>query len=279
MKITRVGIAAKPGSPGASKVALDAGKFLESKGIDVCYTGEALPGQAGSRAVALEDMAADLVVVVGGDGTIMRTAQRVNAIPILGIKVGALGFLCETTPDNARDALERVIANKFYLDYKTKLKANYRGMQLPDALNEVLVTTTKPSKILALAVYKDGEPIHRGRADGIIVSTTTGSTAYALSAGGPVVDPELDAMEVIFICPLTPGLRPMMFPTSTKIEVKVLSGPSTGLLVMDGQTTTQVDFDVPIAIERSEKAAAFVRVNTSDFYKRIRQKIKLGFET
>lgn len=277
MKISRVGIAAKINSADATRVALDAGKFLASKGIEVSYTSE-VSGQAGVRPVALDKMSVDLVVVVGGDGTIMRAAQKVGNTPILGIKVGALGFLCETAPDSARDALEKVISNRFFLDYKTKLSVKCMDLDLPEALNEVLVTTTKPSKILVLSVSKDGEPLHRGRADGVIVSTTTGSTAYALSAGGPVVDPSLDVIEVVFTCPLSAGLRPTLFPNSAKVEVSVLPGGSPGLVVLDGQTTVPVDYNIPIVIEKSEKSAAFVRISTPDFYKRIRQKIKLGFE-
>uniref|UniRef100_A0A7C3J1P1 NAD kinase n=1 Tax=Candidatus Methanomethylicus mesodigestus TaxID=1867258 RepID=A0A7C3J1P1_9CREN len=277
MKVSRAGIVSKIGSPEAIRVAVEAGKYLSSRGIEVLYSGEAA-SKAGSKQTPLGEMDADAVVVVGGDGTIMRVAQSIGETPILGIKVGALGFLCETSPEGAQEALERMAAGKFFLEYKTKLKVKYRELKLPPALNEVLVTTNKPTKILSLAVTRDEEPFHRGKADGVIVSTTTGSTAYALSAGGPVIDPRLDVIEVVFICPLTAGIKPTLFPISTKVGIKVLPLGSPGLIVIDGQTTVPVDYEVPITVERSEERAAFVRVSSSDFYKRIRQKIKLGFE-
>lgn len=277
MKISRVGVVAKLNSPEASKVSLDIGKFLKAKGVEVLYAGEPAH-MAGKKATPIEKMAVDLVLAVGGDGTVMHTAQKVGETPILGVKVGALGFLCETTPETVRDALERVLSGRFYLEHKTKLKVKYKDMNLPDVLNEVLVTTSKPSKILSLSVLKDGAPLHRGKADGVIISTTTGSTAYALSAGGPIVDPQLDVMEVVFLCPLSAGLRPIIFPSSSTIEVRILPEAASGIVVLDGQTTAPMDYDVPVLVERSDKSAIFVKVNPPEFYKRIREKIKLGLE-
>jgi len=277
LKISRVGLVAKLNSPEASKVALEIDKFLRSKGVEVLYTGE-LAHLAGKKATQIEKMAVDLVLVVGGDGTVMRTAQRVGETPILGVKVGALGFLCETTPETVKDALEKVLSGRYYLEHKTKLKAKCKDLDLPDILNEVLVTTSKPSKILSLSVLKDGAPLHRGKADGVIISTTTGSTAYALSAGGPVIDPQLDVMEITFICPLSAGLRPIIVPPSSTIEVRIYSEAASGIAVLDGQTTVPVEYDVPVFVERSDKSAVFVKVNPPEFYKRIREKIKLGLE-
>ncbi len=277
MKITRIGLVAKLKSPEASKVALDIGKFLKSKGCDIVYIGD-LAQMAGSKATPLDKMAADLAVVVGGDGTVLRTAQKVGETPILGVKVGALGFLCETMPETVKDALEKVLAGRYYLEHKTKLKVKYKDLDLPDVLNEVLVTTSKPSKILSLSVLKDGAPLHRGKADGVIISTTTGSTAYALSAGGPIIDPQLIVMEVVFICPLSAGLHPIIFPSSSTIEVRILPEAASGIVVLDGQTTAPMDYDVPVLVERSEKSAVFIKVKPPEFYKRIREKIKLGLE-
>jgi NAD+ kinase len=277
MKINRIGLVSKLKSPEASKVALDIGKFLKSKGCDVVYTND-LAQITRSKAATVDNMAVDLAVIVGGDGTVLRTAQKIGETPILGVKVGALGFLCETTPETVKDVLEKVLAGRCYVEHKTKLKAKYKDLALPDALNEVLVTTSKPSKIMSLSVLKDGAPLHRGKADGVIISTTTGSTAYALSAGGPIIDPKLVVMEVVFICPLSAGLRPIIFPSSSTIEVRVLSGASPGIIVLDGQTAIPVDYDVPVIIERSENSAVFIKVKPPEFYKRIREKIKLGLE-
>lgn len=273
LKFSRVGLVTKPNSPVASTVSIELGKYLESQGLLVVHTGQ-VGRLAGDIVPSIGEMNADLIVVVGGDGTVMRTAQQVGETPLLGVKVGALGFLCETTPDSAKQALERVLSGRFYLDNKTKLRVTYKDLVLPEVLNEAVVTTMKPSKILSLLVLKDGEPIHKGKADGVIVSTTTGSTAYALSAGGSIIDPKVDMLEVVFICPLSAGLRPLIFPCSSSVEIKILPEAASGMVVLDGQTAQEVEYEVPILIRRSEHPAIFIRTNPPGFYSRIREKIK-----
>ena len=279
MRFSCVNIITKFNSQEAANVAQGLGEFLRSRGIEVLHTGALPKTVIGAKSSSPNEIKADLIVVVGGDGTIMRTAQVVGETPILGVKVGALGFLCETTPELAKDALEKVLAGKYYLEYKTKLTPRFEGLKLPDALNEVLITTSKPSKILSLMVKKDGVLLHHGKADGVIVSTPTGSTAYALSAGGPIIDPKLDVLEVVFICPLSAGIRPMIFPVSSSLEITVLPEGFEGIAVLDGQTTAELEYDKPVTIKKSEKKAVFIRVNNSEFfYQRIREKITCGFE-
>jgi len=274
LRISRVGIVVKPMSDEASAVAQDISAFLQGKGVETFpFTGVADGVRRGKA-----ERRTDLLVVVGGDGTVMRTAQRSADVPILGVKVGALGFLCETTPDRATVSLEKILAGESFLEFKTKFKVGYGGKKLPDVLNEALVCTSKPSKILSLMVVKDGEPLHKGKADGVIVSTATGSTAYALSAGGPIIDTQLDIMEVIFICPLAAGLRPLVLPASAKVEITVLPDAASGMLVLDGQLALDLDFGSPVTVERSDKNAVFLRVNKPDFYRRVREKTKTGFE-
>lgn len=274
MRISRVGIVVKPSSEQASAVAQDISAYLEGKGVEPFLIDGGADGLRKAKAASRTD----LLVVVGGDGTVMRTAQHSVDTPILGVKVGALGFLCETVPDLAVASLERMLAGEFYIEHKTKFRVGYGSKKLPDVLNEALVCTSKPSKILSLAVTKDGEPIHRGKADGVIVSTATGSTAYALSAGGPIIDTGLDIMEVIFICPMAAGLRPLVLPSSSRVEMTVLPDAASGMLVLDGQFATDLDFGRPITVERSDNKAVFMRVNKPDFYRRIREKTKTGFE-
>lgn len=274
MRISRVGIVVKPSSEQASAVAQDISAYLEGKGVEPFLIDGGADGLRKAKAASRTD----LLVVVGGDGTVMRTAQHSVDTPILGVKVGALGFLCETVPDLAVASLERMLAGEFYIEHKTKFRVGYGSKKLPDVLNEALVCTSKPSKILSLAVTKDGEPIHRGKADGVIVSTATGSTAYALSAGGPIIDTGLDIMEVIFICPMAAGLRPLVLPSSSRVEITVLPDAASGMLVLDGQFATDLDFGRPITVERSDNKAVFMRVNKPDFYRRIREKTKTGFE-
>ena len=276
MRISRVGIVVKPGSDQASEAARDITAFLQGKGVETFPFLSPVKGSGSGQRRA--ERKADLLVVVGGDGTVMRAAEHSADVPILGVKIGALGFLCETTPDRANASLGKILAGEYFLEHKSKLKVSYGKKVLPDALNEALVCTSKPSKVMSLMVTKDGEPLHKGRADGVIVSTTTGSTAYALSAGGPIIDSRLDIMEIVFMCPLAAGLKPLILPSSSKVEVTVLPDDPPGMLVIDGQISVDLDFGKPVAVERSDKDAIFVRVSRPDFYRRVREKLKTGLE-
>ncbi|MEN3050780.1 MAG: NAD(+)/NADH kinase [Candidatus Methanosuratincola petrocarbonis] len=277
MRISRVGIVAKPNSEEAARVATDVGCFLSSKGVEVIRPAE-MTKESGFGPNPTAAISADLIVVVGGDGTIMRTAQMVESMPILGIKVGARGFLCETVPEEAVATLTRVLEGKTYLEYKTKLSVDFKGRRLPDALNEVLVTSARPSKIIRFSVSADGKPIHRGMADGVIVSTTTGATAYALSAGGPLIDPGLDVIEVVFVCPLHHGVRPIILPPSARVEITLLPGSSRGLLILDGQVSVDLEDGEKILVEKSRTPAVFLRTAPVDFYEKVRKSLNMGFE-
>jgi len=277
VKVKRVVVVSKINSGEAAEIGLKIASRLSSGGIEVSYSGD-LAGRAGAGGVPLEASDADMAIVVGGDGTVLRTVQRVGQVPVLGVKVGALGFLCEASPDAWADVADRVVSGRFYLEHRTRLAVSHKGTAYPDVLNEALITTGKPSKILSLSVSKDGEPLHRGRADGVMVSTATGSTAYALSAGGPIIDTQVDVMQVNFICPLAAGLRPMLLPVWSRVEIEARSEGSRAICVLDGQASFEVEAGVPVLIERSSMPAVFVRLGRSDFYRRIREKIKLGFE-
>ena len=275
MNVKRVVVVSKIKSREAAEIALNIASRLSSSGIKVAYSG-ALAEAAGTKGVQLEAAGADMAIVVGGDGTVLRTVQAMGNVPVLGIKVGAIGFLCEAAPDAWQEAVDRVVSGRFYLEYRTRLSVSHRGTVYSDVLNEALITTGKPSKILSLSVSKDGELLHRGRADGVMVSTTTGSTAYALSAGGPIIDPQVDVVQVNFICPLAAGLRPMLIPTSSRVEVDAGSDGPHALCVLDGQSSFEVEPSSPVVIERSGSPAAFVRLGGPDFYRRISQKVNLG---
>jgi len=269
--ISRIIIVSKPNSPEAESVSKEMGAYLSSKGLIVGYDD---PG----RKETIDKSRADLVLVVGGDGTIMRTLRRVDGVPIMGIKVGALGFLCESTPEEAKTILDKITSGDFYLESKTRLHIRYKDYRLYDVMNEAVVTSSRPSRILSFLVSKDGMPIFKGKADGIIVSTTTGSTAYALSAGGVIIDPALDVMEVVLICPLSTGVRPFILPISSKLEIRLLPDGSQGILVLDGDEVSAIEYDTPILIERSERPATFVHVKPLDFFRRVREKARIPLE-
>ncbi|MCC6012956.1 MAG: NAD(+)/NADH kinase [Candidatus Verstraetearchaeota archaeon] len=260
----------KQKSQEAEKISRNIGNYLELNNISVKY-------------VVLDDIDkidkndADLVIVVGGDGTIIRTIHKVEEIPILGIKYGAIGFLCETTPENAKNTIDKILAGNYYLDKRTLLNVEYLGKNYT-VVNEVLLTASKISKIISFSIFKNEKLVYSGKADGIIVSTVTGSTAYAFSAGGCIIDPELDLIEVIMICPLSIVARPFLFPISCKLKILLQKNDYDGLLIVDGDEVCKVNYDEPIKIEKSNKSALFIRTEPFDFYKRIKEKIALSME-
>ncbi len=269
--ISRLIVVRKPGSPEAESVSKDLGEFLLSRNVKVQYeeSGEGPP---------IDKSRADLVVAIGGDGTLMRTLRRIEGIPILGVKVGALGFLCETTPEDAKPVLDKILSGNYYLDYRTRLSVRYKGRCFYEVMNEVVIASSRPSRILSILLSKDNAPVYRGKADGIIISTTTGSTAYALSAGGAIIDPALEVMEVVLMCPLSTGIRPLILPISSTLEIRLLTDGSQGILVLDGDEASSVDYETPVTIERSDKSALFIRVNPPDFYRRVRDKTRIPLE-
>ncbi|MCX8182291.1 MAG: NAD(+)/NADH kinase [Candidatus Methanomethyliaceae archaeon] len=271
--ISRVIITSKPNSPEAESVSSDIGAYLTSKGLTVRYFDLLSGGQ-----LTVDKREADLVVVIGGDGTIMRTLRRVDGVPLLGIKVGALGFLCESTPEEAKPILDKILSGNYYLEFKTRLCPRYKEARFYDVMNEAVIASSRPSRILSILLSKDGTPIYRGKADGIIVSTTTGSTAYALSAGGVIIDPALDLMEVVLICPLSTGVRPFIVPISSTLEIRLLRDGSQGILVLDGDEVSPIEQEAPVIIEKSDKPACLIRVKPPDFYRRVREKTKIPLE-
>jgi len=146
----------------------------------------------------LEDMDVDMVVAVGGDGTVLRTQGIINQkkIPLFGINMGAVGFLTEIDPAETFTALEQVLAGKYFVDKRTQLRV-WHNKELHKALNEVVIMTQKPAKMLHIEISVDDEVVEELRADGLIIATPSGSTAYSMSAGGPIVDPRVGAFIIV----------------------------------------------------------------------------------
>ena len=214
---------------------------------------------------------ADIVVTIGGDGTILRALEKIEN-PIFAINSGGMGFLTETEPENAIKGLERIITGKFNVEERAKLKVTVDGKRLPDAANEVTVQTAKIAKMIHLEIYVDGELLEKFGADGIIVATSTGSTSYALSAGGPILDPAVNAMVITPLAPFKLSTRPWVVPLDKEIGIKLLPKSKESKIVIDGESAQSITLDSNILITASEKKARFVRFGES-FYQMVRLKL------
>ena len=175
---------------------------------------------------------ADIVVTVGGDGTILRAMEKIEK-PVFAINSGGMGFLSEVESKYSKSGLEQVISGDYNIEERAKLKTILDGERLPDATNEVTLQTARIAKILYMQIFVENELIETLGADGIIISTPTGSTSYALSVGGPLLDPTVDAMVVAPLAPFKLSARPWIVPLKKKISIKLLHKSKKCKIVID----------------------------------------------
>jgi NAD+ kinase len=218
----------------------------------------------------LAHMKVDVVLAIGGDGTILRALQLSDA-KVLGINSGSLGFLAEVYAEEVDAYLERVARGDYRVEERMRLQVTVDGRRMFDCTNEAVVHTAQIAKIRHFEIDLDETLVERVRADGIIVATPTGSTSYSMSAGGPIVDPRLDAIIVTSIAPFKPASRPHVFPATARVHVKLLK-PKECLLVMDGQHESGLKGTEEVMFTASERRAKFIRFR-DDFYRRIEEKL------
>ena len=247
---------------------------LEEKGLSVFLEPKlAKHSEKLDAALPLEKMKTDLIITIGGDGTILKTCLLIPKPepPILAINMGVRGFLAEVTPKEGLDAVDRCLEGRFILERCMKLVSFVGKARLPDALNEVFITSHAPAKLLYAMIWKDGAEVSECRADGMIVASQVGSTGYSLSGGGPVLDPEVDAFVLTPVCPLT-AFHPIIFPAKSTISIELLK-PKRAVVVIDGHYTTRIKPSLPrITITKSEYESAFVRFK-DNFYHRLKGRL------
>jgi NAD+ kinase len=211
-------------------------------------------------AVPLKEMRADLIVTVGGDGTILRTCLLLPKPepPILAINMGERGFLTEVPPKQGISALDKCFEGGFKLERCAKLASQVDESSLPDALNEVFITADAPAKLLYARIWKDRTPIADCRADGIIIASQVGSTGYSLSAGGPVLDSDVNAFVLTPVCSLS-IFRSIVFSANSEIVVEVVR-PRRAVIVIDGHYRRVIGTSSKfVTIKKSHNESSFVR--------------------
>ena len=223
----------------------------------------------------------DLLVVLGGDGTLLSMARAVGdlGIPIVGVNLGGLGFLTATTLDQMVPALDALLRGELVIEERMMLTARVRrdgevvGMWL--ALNDAVITKAAMSRIINLAVSVEGQYATAYRADGLIISTPTGSTAYSLSAGGPILYPTMDGIVLTPICSHTLTNRPIVLPGTHRVEVTLLT-PQEVMLTIDGQVGVPLGERDVVEVGRAPSAIRLVRFPQKHFFSVLRTKLKWG---
>ncbi len=277
----RIGIAVKGQQPGLSTLLRTLLDTIAARGIDVVVEREGaetltdLHPSSGSRSEVLEG--SDLVIVLGGDGTTLAVVRAIGSkgTPVLGINLGQLGFLTDVPPDEAGAALSRVLEGEFQIRERSRLEVQVLGDSSPPelVLNDAVFTKgTALARMIELRVNVDGARMATYRSDGLIVSTPTGATAYNLSAGGPLVDPDLSAMILTPICPHTLSHRPFVLPDDRGVEVE-LSSTEEALVTLDGQVGLPLQPGARVRIARSAHPARFVVVPGHDSFETLRTKL------
>ena len=292
MTVRRVGIVAKQGLVAASEHVSRLGPWLRERGIEAMYERDTamLAGAAaqGARTMTREALPheVDLVIVLGGDGTLLAMAARIaqsgRDIPILGVNFGSLGFLTEIRIDELTPSLQRVLDGTAVFDERAMLAADaYRKDQQVDSrivLNDIVFTKAALSRVIELSVSVSGEFVTRVKADGLIIASATGSTAYNLAAGGPIVHPMVDALVLTPIAPHTLTNRPVVIPGNAVVEVHAHANgaPKDIFVTYDGQSGYLLHEGDIVRMRTSACALRLVKAPARGYFEVLREKLKWG---
>jgi NAD+ kinase len=270
-KLQRIGVVAKATNPEAVHTAHELAEWLRRRGLEVALDEAVLRG-----GIAGGQDACDLVVVLGGDGTLLSVARTLaGKVPILGVNLGNLGFLTEVSRGELYPTLVQVLGGRFRTETRSLFDVDLGGVKYR-ALNDAVITKSARSRIIELTLRVDGYLVARFRADGLIVSTPTGSTAYNLSAGGPILSPLLGVAVLTPICPHALSLRPIVVPDSGVIEVTLETPREEVYLTLDGQEGSSLGQGDTVAITRSKATIKLIKVSERTFYDNLRGKLRWG---
>lgn len=278
--IRRVGLVANPEKPPTALLVRRAAAALRRLNRTVATepdTAAFCPGLPTEPDLPALARSVDLLLVFGGDGTMLRVARQVAGIatPILGVNVGNLGFLTSVTPARLNEALKKIDAGKFTLESRALLEAEVRHGKTSSsqiALNDFVISRGAASRLIELEVRVNGEPLTRYRCDGLIASSPTGSTAYSLAAGGSIVSPDAEVLTLTPICPHTLSIRPVVVSLASTVLVRLLSSPLIANLASDGQQQTELSRGDSVLIRRAPTSVRLLRPEGASFFSTLRQK-------
>jgi NAD+ kinase len=287
--VRRVGILAKTHLVEAVPHLVEIARWLNERGIEAVFETEtaALMPAGSHRAVDKGALAAgiDMVLVLGGDGTLLSMADRIgeagSRIPILGVNFGSLGFLTEVTLPELYPSLEAALAGGARIEERMMLCSDTTraGASLGNriALNDVVITKGARSRMIDLSVQVGGEFVTRVKADGLIIATPTGSTAYNLAAGGPIVQPNVDALILTPIAPHTLTNRPVVIPATSTVRVTpIMEERAEVFITFDGQEGFQLQAGDDITVRRGDSPLLLIKPSTRGYFEVLRTKLKWG---
>lgn len=255
-----IGIIAKDNDERAMQAACELSTWLADKGLNVTVASN-IAELVSCNTLPLEEMAShvELMVVLGGDGTLLQTGRCFadSGVPILGINLGRLGFLTDTPLGSMLDVMEEVLAGQFKIKQHFALQAKVfrddKCIHEGIAMNDLVLQRNDHPRMIEFEMYARNQLVFRLRADGIVLATPAGSTAYALSAGGAIIHPEIDAISVVPICPHTVSNRPIILPATDHIELKLIDSPAPAALNLDGQVHSTLSSHDSVHVRKAGK--------------------------
>lgn len=288
--ITRIGIVLKPHQPEALNTICELVEWLAERGIKLMggpeIERERIAHQTGCAIEEVETskLAAevDLMLVLGGDGTMIATARLIGdqEVPVLGINYGGLGYLAEFRVAELYSALESILAGNYRLDRRVMLAVELRRNEIAlttnRVLNDVVINKSALARIIEIDTYFNHQSVNSFRADGLIVSTPTGSTAYNLSAGGPVIFPSMNAVVITPICPFTLSNRPIVVPDDSEIELLLKTDHEEVALTLDGQVGFPLKVGDRVLIRKSRTTFNLIQPSNRNYFDVLRDKLRWG---
>lgn len=280
----RIGVVGHPRYASLDAALHRLAAFAEGEGLDLVFEEALLPPAEGATALHPDDIAGlDLLLTLGGDGTLLRGARMVapHGVPVLGINLGHLGFLTSIGPQDLETSLDAVLAGEFVFDARMVLEARaesgdgeVRGSYL--ALNDVVLHRGGVARMIRISVHAHHEEVGTYSSDGIILATPTGSTAYSLSAGGPIVAPSIDCIIATPICPHTLAVRPLVLSARETVSIEVLPPSEQVILTIDGQEGVGLSQGDRLVVSRAPTPLRLVRFPGQTFFSTLRRKLRWG---
>lgn len=274
------------GEHSVTEPALQILAHLRKRGITVLASVTSDPARALADATHVDERElatrADLVVAIGGDGTLLHAARNVAArgVPLVGINRGRLGFLTDVSPEHMLDALDAILAGDYLAERRLMLAAKSADQSAGGALfalNDIVLQKGDTGRLLDFTTDVDDTYVNTHRGDGLIVATPTGSTAYALSCGGPIIQPNVDALVMVPICPHTLSDRPLVLPTSSTIRVTLdNAGGSEAHVVCDGEALARMAATDVLTISLAKQAVTLLHPRDYNYYELLRSKLNWG---
>ncbi len=288
--IKRIGLVVKPHQPAALETLCTLVEWLHQRGIALAggpeIEQERIEHETGCLVETIEPdklaAAVDLMLVLGGDGTMIATARLVGdtEVPVIGVNFGGLGYLAEFRIEELFPALESILEGGYNLERRVMLAAElFRGDELITrnrVLNDVVINKTALARIVEIEVFLNEQFVNSFRADGLIVATPTGSTAYNLSAGGPVIYPSMNAIVITPICPFTLSNRPIVVPDTSVIELRLKTEEEEVALTLDGQVGLPLKASDRVLIRKSRTTFNLVQPMNRNYFELLRDKLRWG---